>query len=242
MNDLSFVGPGNLCQYCYLTDRYYNVGKEIKAMPIAEKKSDTRHIELSVLVPDNVDPAMEKTLSEAAEKVLATLANTDTQARLLELADTIAGAVVGTIQPDPYLVGERIDRLKSIRKIMEEGQWLTAAEINAAQDAPPAQKSLPASDWKRRGRIFSVNYNGTDYYPRYGLDSSLRPLPIISQILKEFEGEPDSWKIAAWFHFPNGYVSADTPDGRRPVAPRDALNQPDKVLQAARARKGTYIA
>lgn len=211
-------------------------------MSIAEKEPGSRKVELTVPVPQEVNPALEKTLAEAAEKVLATLARSGTQERIIELAEVIAGAVVGTIQPDPYLVEERVERLRSIRKMMEEGEWLTAAEVNAAQENPPAQKSLPASDWKRRGRIFSVNYGGTDYYPRYAFDAMFRPLPVIAGILKEFEGEPDSWKIAAWFHFPNGYLSVETADGRKFLAPRAALDQPEKVMHAARSRKGTYVA
>jgi hypothetical protein len=196
---------------------------EVIFMPIAEEKSPVRSLNLTVSIPQDSDPAVDATLREAAEKIMAMLARSGSQETIIATADRVAQAMIGTIQPDPYLVGERLDRLRSIRKMMEEGEWLTAAEINEAQDNPPAQKSLPASDWKRRGRIFSVNYNGTDYYPRYAFDATFRPLPIISDILKEFAGEPDSWKIAAWFHFPNGYINIDTPDGQRVIGPKDAL-------------------
>ncbi len=207
----------------------------------AEKSSD-RNISLNVQVPDNVDPAIESTLKDTAEKVLAMLARSGSQKAIIATADRVAQAMLGTFQPDPYLVEERMDRLRSIRKMFQEGEWLSAAEINAAQENPPAQKSLPASDWKRRGRVFSVNHDGIEYYPRYAFDAAYRPLPIISEVLKEFAKESDTWKIAAWFHFPNGYLSADAPDGRRIIAPKDALDQRDKLMDAARSRKGTYVA
>lgn len=215
---------------------------EVQTMSVAQDKSTDRSISLQVPVPENVDPAVEATLKETAEKVLAILARSGSQEAIIASADRLAQAMIGTFQPDTYLVEERIDRLRSIRKMLHEGEWLTAAEINAAQENPPAQKSLPASDWKRRGRIFSVNHDGIEYYPRYAFDAAYRPLPIIGDLLKEFAAESDTWKIAAWFHFPNGYLTADTPGGRQVIAPKDALDQRDKLLAAVRSRKGTYVA
>ena len=211
-------------------------------MSVANEKSRDRNISLKVPIPENVDPAIESSLKETAEKVLAILARSGSQASIIATADRVAQAMLGTFQPDPYLVEERMDRLRSIRNMLCEGKWLTAAEINAAQENPPAQKSLPASDWKRRGRIFSVNHDGTDYYPRYEFDAAYRPLPIISEILKAFGAEADAWKIAAWFHFPNGYLTQDRPDGRSAMPPKDALDQGDKLLDAVRSRRGTYVA
>lgn len=211
-------------------------------MSVASEKSRDRNISLNVPIPETVDPAIESSLKETAEKVLAILARSGSQESIIATADRVAQAMIGTFQPDTYLVEERMDRLRSIRKMLREGEWLTAAEINAAQENPPAQKSLPASDWKRRGRIFSVNHDGIDYYPRYEFDAAYRPLPIISEVLKAFGAEADAWKIAAWFHFLNGYLTEDTPDGRSAIPPKDALDQRDKLLDAVRSRRGTYVA
>ena len=120
-------------------------------MSVANEKSRDRNISLKVSIPENVDPAIESSLKETAEKVLAILARSGSQASIIATADRVAQAMLGTFQPDPYLVEERMDRLRSIRNMLCEGKWLTAAEINAAQENPPAQKSLPASDWKRGG-------------------------------------------------------------------------------------------
>ena len=211
-------------------------------MKIAHETERDRNINLDVTVPDNVDPAIETTLKETAEKILAIRARSGSQEAIIATADRVAQAMIGTFQPDTYLIEERMDRLRSIRKMLREGEWLTAAEINAAQENPPAQKSLPASDWKRRGRIYSVNHDGVDYSPRYVFDAAYRPLPIISDLLKEFGSESDPWKIAAWFHFPNGYLTQDRPDGRCAIPPKDALDQSDKLLSAVRSRRGTYVA
>lgn len=46
--------------------------------------------------------------------------------------------------------------MKTVRKILKQGEWLTAEQMNALQVNPPSQKSLPASDWARRGRAVEV--------------------------------------------------------------------------------------
>lgn len=98
------------------------------------------------LVPENVDPAIELTLKEMAERVLSMLARSESPPSIIASAERAAQAMIGAFQPDPYLVAVRMDCLRSIRKMLHEGKWLATAEINVAQENPPAQKSLPASD------------------------------------------------------------------------------------------------
>ncbi|SAK02359.1 putative Branched-chain amino acid aminotransferase [Burkholderia multivorans] len=64
------------------------------------------------------------------------------------------------VEPDVTLIAERIQRQKSIRAILARGDWLTARQINLLQAAPPSNEVQPASEWKRRGDIFSVFFGG----------------------------------------------------------------------------------
>src|SRR4051812_28285324 len=98
---------------------------EVQSMSVAQDKSTDRNISLQVPVPENVDPAVEATLKETAEKVLAILARSGSQEAIIASADRVAQAMIGTFQPDTYLVEERMDRLRSIRKMLCEGEWLT---------------------------------------------------------------------------------------------------------------------
>jgi hypothetical protein len=116
----------------------------------------------------------------------------------------------------------------SAQTLLDEGEWLQAGRVDAAQ--------LRA--WEESRRIFKVSINGTDYYPLYQFDDSLQPRPVIGAVIAETEGA-DPLALAAWFHYPNGWI---TTDGWHPVAPRLVLDQPDLVLAAARKRRGTYIA
>ena len=163
---------------------------------------------------------------------------------LLVRADQLAGLVSGLAAPDPGLIEERLLRQRTMQSIFAADDWLTAETINVLQPSPPANKSHPASDWKRRGRIFSVNVGGKEYFAGYQFDAMGQPLPIIRDILDELGPVADSWKIAAWFHFPNGWIAEAVPgeEPPRPVAPKDALDRPADVLAAARKMHGSYVA
>lgn len=124
--------------------------------------------------------------------------------------------------------------MKTVREILKQGEWLTAEQLNAFQVNPPSQKSLPASDWARRG--------GRMYFARYQFDEAYQPLPVIEEVLRAFGEVADNFKIAAWFHYPNGWLSKPGTQGRAPLAPKGALDQRAALLRAAIARRGSYEA
>jgi hypothetical protein len=144
-------------------------------------------------------------------------------------------------QPNVGLIEERTLRQKTMKSVFDGGDWVTAETINAHQVSPPANKSLPASDWKRCGRIFSVTFDGREYFARYQFDEMYQPLPIIQDILQVTGEVADTWKIAAWFHCPIGWI-ADLFDGAKAVAPKDVLDRRDDVLAAARRKRESYEA
>ena len=112
---------------------------------------------------------------------------------------------------------------------MSQGEWLSAETVSQA------------NYWKRDGRIFSVSHEGKEYFPRYEFDALYQPLPVIQDILQVF-GPVDPWKIAAWFHFPNGWIVEPGPEGPKPVAPKDALDRREDLLNAVKKRHGSYTA
>jgi hypothetical protein len=114
--------------------------------------------------------------------------------------------------------------------------------INLRQKNPPSDPALPAADWKKSGRIFSVIKGGEDYYPSYQFDSRYQPLPVIREILDAMRDVADIWKIAAWFQYANAWVIVTGPDGVTPIAPKDALNRREDLLNAIRKRAGSYVA
>jgi hypothetical protein len=131
--------------------------------------------------------------------------------------------------------------MTTIKEIFEDGDWLTAEEINRLQQRGQKMRPLE-SGWKQDGRVFSVPYDGEDYYARYQFDSLYQPLPVIKDILNAYGEYTDPWSVAAWFHFPNGWLTEEQSDGAVPVSPKDALDRCIEVINAARNRKGTYVA
>ena len=130
-------------------------------------------------------------------------------------------------------------RLETVQAIFEGTEWRTAEQINALQERPPASRSQPASDWRRGGRIYSVAIDGREYFAGYQFDMACQPQPVIREILAALGPVSDTWKIAAWFHFPNGWIGGAR---RQAVAPKDALHRPQDVIAAAKRKNGSYIA
>ncbi|WP_321935291.1 hypothetical protein [Paraburkholderia sp. J8-2] len=214
-------------------------------MPMGNMRSgapggDQRRVQFSVDLPVGANLALTGAVQASLEKAIRlVLSDPKTGQDLLTRADDIARLVTSIAEPDESLLIERRRRQDAMRTVFDDGQWLTAEDINALQKTPPASKSQPASDWKRRDRVYSVSVNGREYFAAYQFDTFSQPLPIIREILEALGPLADTWKIAAWFHFPNGWISDD--EGR-PVAPKDALDRREDVIGAARRYHGSYVA
>lgn len=213
----------------------------LNKMSTAELQDKAHAMVLQVSLPKGADPATASSMVEALEMAMAVLVDTG-QASVIERADRLAELATGMLDPNIELVEDRVYRMKTVHRVFAEGDWLTAEQINSLQAEPPANKSHPASDWKRRARIFSVNYGGKEYFARYQFDALYQPLPVIKDILKAFGAVADPWVLAAWFHFPNGWIARPGHAGGAPVAPKDALDQREAVLNAAAQRQASYVA
>lgn len=188
----------------------------------------------------DLDPALVPALVQAVAKATRLVAANApaSPAQLLERADAIAAVAVQLQEPDLELLDERRRRMATVKRVLDEGEWLTAEQINALQQVPPANRSLPASDWKRRGRVFSVNAFGKDLYARYQFDALYQPLPVIREVLEAFGPVADAWTLAAWFHFPNAWLVRDG----MALAPKDCLDRGADVVRAAARRLDAYVA
>lgn len=132
--------------------------------------------------------------------------------------------------------------IATVEKVFDDGVWLTAVEINSLQKRPPKLGALLASEWERFGRVFSVFYNGKKYYARYQFDTLYQPLPIIKRVLDTYGVYEDAWSVAAWFYFPNGWITEEGPAGITAVSPKNVLHRCDELINAAGKRRGTYTA
>jgi len=101
---------------------------------------------------------------------------------------------------------------------------------------------LIANEWESHGRIFGIPFHGERYYAKYQFDASCTPLPVIEAVLEAYGDSSDPWAITAWFHFANGWIADEGPESAVPVSPKDALGRVAEIINAARNRRGTYIA
>lgn len=204
-------------------------------------KIGRKELVLDVPVPEGTDPALLPSLRRGIAQAVSLMV-TSGEVAILERADQLATLITGVTEPDLGLVEERLQRMQTIREIFNGEEWLSAEMINRLQPEPPSNRSLPASDWKRRGRIFSVTFGGKEYFPRYQFDAAYQPLPLMRDVLTAFGTVADTWKIAAWFHYPNGRIVEPGSEGLQAMAPKDALDRRDDLMQALEKRTGSYVA
>ncbi len=195
-------------------------------------------LRVPISLPKDVDPSSVSSVVEAMEKALALVAHASEDGIVVD-ADRLAEIAIGLLEPSRDLLEDRLRRMKTLREVFSQGSWLTADQVNALQETPPRNKSQPASDWKRRGRIFSVGVGGREYFPAYQFDAMNEPLPIIRDVLEAYGNVADPWTLAAWFHYPNGWIVDATGTA---VAPKDALDRSEDVIDAARRRRTSYVA
>jgi len=195
-------------------------------------------LSVPVGMPEDMDPAEVSSVVEAIEKALVVMVNAR-QGDVIVRADQLAELASGLLEPSTKLLEDRVRRMRTLRQVFTEGDWLTSEELNTLQADPPKSKSQPASDWRRRSRIFGVSRGGRDYFARYQFDAMYEPLPIIRDVLKAFGEVADPWVLAAWFHFPNAWIAGP---GGVPIAPKDALDRRAELIRAAQRRSDSYSA
>lgn len=204
-------------------------------------RADARGASIScvpVTMPEDMDPGAVSSMVQAIEKALAVLAHGSPE-KVVARADQIAELAAGLLEPSSELLEDRVRRMTTLRQVFAEEDWLSAEQLNALQAVPPKSKSQPASDWKRRGRIFSVSRGGREYFARYQFDAMYEPLPVIRDVLKAFGEVADPWVVAAWFHYPNAWIAGSH---GLPLAPKDVLDRRDALILAARRRHDSYVA
>lgn len=195
-------------------------------------------LSVPVTMPSGLDPAALPSVVKAVEKALAILVQAQ-DGDVVARADRLAEIATGLLEPTSDLLEDRVHRMQTLHQLFSQGDWLSAEQLHALQATPPKNKSQPASDWKRRGRIFGVSHGGREYFPSYQFDAMYEPLPVIREVLQAFGPVADPWVLAAWFHFPNAWI-LDAQGA--PLAPRYALDRRADLLHAARARASSYVA
>jgi len=110
-------------------------------------------------------------------------------------------------------------RAKAVELVMSGTRWLTATELFSELVKKPSNVHTVLSRWRKQGRIFALQTNGVQIYPRYSFDAMVKPVPILKDALKVLEGR-SPFQIAAWFESPSCSLSGKRP---REVLEQDGL-------------------
>ena len=148
-----------------------------------------------------------------------------------------------------------VDNIDVCRQLVEEwlhvrhtkniiiggSSWLSGEMIDSR--ASNEGRQALAGSWQSHGRIFSVRDGEKEFFPAYQFDVHWQPRPVIKEILMQLGDLADGWRVAAWFHFPDGWLSYRDQNGAViAVSPKDALERVKDVVVAARRSRGTYVA
>lgn len=145
-----------------------------------------------------------------------------------ETLERLVEALVPKAPPTPTQLKEAAMLARARTAVLQDGSWLTTAQIAGLAGFSASNPSAQPNKWKRDRLIFAIRHRGVDYFPVYGLDAktSYRPLKAMARIIETFGESKDSWGLAYWFSSANSFLG-----GKRP---QDVLaKQPDRVIAAA---------
>lgn len=173
-------------------------------------------------------PGASARVQNEVREILATIAPIVAQrvveARYHSSARLLDALLEGVTPRAPDMKLARMEA-NAIQAILEHGEWLTAQQIGELGHFSKSNFAAPANRWKNERKLFAVEYDGQDRFPRYALDENYRPLPAVAAILLVL-GSISDWRIAAWFESSNAWL-----DNRHP---REVLaTSPEAVIAAA---------
>ena len=94
-------------------------------------------------------------------------------------------------------------RAKAVELVMGGTRWLTAADM-------PSHAIPLLAGWLEQGRIFALEQEGVQLFPRYAFDSIGEPVPVLKDVLNVLAG-CSPFQIAAWFESTSAYLNAKRP-------------------------------
>lgn len=105
---------------------------------------------------------------------------------------------------------------EAMRDIFPGTEWLTAEQAGAKGETDGCTglelkaAANKVNRWKTEGKVFAIQRDGRDWYPRYEFDGDYAPIPVMRMVIEKF-GKDEPIEIAAWMESPNSYL-----DGKRP--------------------------
>ncbi|HVZ44347.1 MAG TPA: hypothetical protein VHA82_11100 [Ramlibacter sp.] len=149
--------------------------------------------------------AVAHVLVELAPVVLRLARERKTEIRTELLHQFLGGAVA----PTPVDIEEARLRAEAVRRVLAGAKWVPAADLAAI-----ANVTVQAvMGWKGRGRIFSIQFEGKDWYPLYAIDDTNRPIRELAEVIRLLMHEAgwSSMGLAVWFESTSAFLKGGRP-------------------------------
>src|SRR5215212_476181 len=101
-------------------------------------------------------------------------------ATMQRLAEAMAPV---SVVPSPVQVLQAQRNAAAREGMLQEFGAFTSSDLGERAGSKAANKVALAHRWKTDGRIFSVQYRGTNYFPGFQFDEDGQPLPVMAEIL-----------------------------------------------------------
>lgn len=119
------------------------------------------------------------------------------------------------------------ETLKWRKRFMEENPCLTSEQVAEEATSQATNRAAIASRWTKERKIFSVRFEGTQWFPRFQFQDG-RHISAVAEVIEIFPEQASGWELAYFFVTPNMSVS-----GRKPAV---LLKQdPARLVSLARA-------
>lgn len=195
-----------------------------KAMANAvHSKPESNVDDMIVVLVETPNRAVRETIRDIVEHVPAIV-----EARQSKLTDDAIDALVSVyMRAPPNADVERLlyeSNAKARVRFLEQWPSFTSKELADVAGHGSKNKSMTASRWKVKGKVFSIKHAGAEYFPSFQFEDG-QPIVAIAKVIALLGARKTGWQLAFWFTSANGWLS-----GKRPV---DVLKDNDLVASAA---------
>lgn len=205
--------------------RVSSIGAKLRrAMASAMRSTPETDVnDMMVVLVDSPNQAVRDTIRDIVEHVPAIV-----EARQSKLTDDAIDALVSVyMRTSPNAEVERLlydSNAKARARFFGEWSSFTSKDLADVAGHGSKNKSMTASRWKTKGRVFSIKHGGVEYFPAFQFEEG-HPIESVAEVLALLGEKKSGWQLAFWFTSPNGWLA-----GKRPV---EVLKDRDAVISAA---------
>lgn len=135
------------------------------------------------------------------------------------------GSLTGVL--DPRKPAPARDTLGWRKQFVSENPCFSSAQVAEESTSRAENRAALASRWIKEKKIFSVRFEGKQWFPRFQFQDGA-PIPVVSEVIRIFPEQATGWDLAYFFSRPNANI-----EGRKPL--ELIRTDPDRLRSLAQA-------